>query len=41
MIQQRIYQKKILKEEHRIYPEVIRDIVNNKIIIEDRKVIRK
>ena len=33
--------KKILKEEHRIYPEVIRDIVNNKIIIEDRKVIRK
>ena len=33
--------KKILKEEHRIYPGVIRDILKDKIIIEDRKVIRK
>ncbi len=33
--------KKILKEEHRIYPEVIRDIVKDKVIIENRKVIRK
>ncbi len=32
--------QRILKEEHRIYPEVIKDIVEGKVIIKNRKVIK-